>query len=285
MVHENANVPRGTAEFIQERKYLKNVTTKTIDCYGHSFKAFEGVPDSPEGARSRIVQLRQRVVSAISVDTYLRCTNAFWRWRGNDWKIPRVRQEQKILATFDKQQVKALIAFKPVGTNERRVHTLATLILDTGLRINEARLVTPADIDMENMPVTAVGRGVRSGRSRFLSKCEKFSTVTCEGFSADTCLEPADRRRAPRGTFRGTLRQSARKWASPASAAHGTGSGIRLQGVTLAPLQHPVLLKHPRRAGCNAALSQSADNRVVQLQSHCNGDLVLFTGPIVRDSL
>lgn len=55
--------------------------------------------------------------------------------------------------------MKTLIAFKPSGTNQRRLHALSLLILDTGLRINEERLLTPADIDFGNMLVTVMGRG------------------------------------------------------------------------------------------------------------------------------
>jgi hypothetical protein len=38
---------RGTVSaFIQERKYLKNVTPKTLAWYGDAFKAFQGALDA-----------------------------------------------------------------------------------------------------------------------------------------------------------------------------------------------------------------------------------------------
>ena len=40
---ETAEVNRGTAsEFMTERRYLKNVTPKTLAWYEQSFKAFDG---------------------------------------------------------------------------------------------------------------------------------------------------------------------------------------------------------------------------------------------------
>ena len=58
------NTYRGTAsEFIQERKYLKNVTPKTLAWYQTSFKAFGGALESEAAIKQRIIQLRDRGVS------------------------------------------------------------------------------------------------------------------------------------------------------------------------------------------------------------------------------
>jgi site-specific recombinase XerD len=160
MTYENDEAIRATvSQFIQERKYLKNVTPKTLAWYGHSFKAFEGALDSLENVKSRITALRDRGVRAVSVNTYLRCVNAYFKWREIDWRLPRLKEERRILATFNQQHVKALISFKPTGTNERRVYALAMLILDCGLRINEARTLTPPEIDLDNMLITVHGKG------------------------------------------------------------------------------------------------------------------------------
>ena len=67
----NPNI-RGTAsEFILERKYLKNVTPKTLAWYGDSFKAFADC-ESPGDYVKRIGEMRDRGVAAVSVNTYLR---------------------------------------------------------------------------------------------------------------------------------------------------------------------------------------------------------------------
>jgi hypothetical protein len=48
------------SEFIEERKYLKNVTTKTLAWYEESFRAFDGALDSKQTINQRIVDLRTR---------------------------------------------------------------------------------------------------------------------------------------------------------------------------------------------------------------------------------
>lgn len=42
-------------------------------------------------------QLRECRLSAVSVNSWLCAINALWRWSGKDLKIPRLREEQKIL--------------------------------------------------------------------------------------------------------------------------------------------------------------------------------------------
>jgi len=105
-------------EFITERQYLKNVSAKTLSWYRQSFKAFDGAMDSRASIVTRITELRQREVSAISVNTYLRCVNAYFRWmhaeHGADLlRIPRLQTEQKIVATLSAEQIKRIRLTNP----------------------------------------------------------------------------------------------------------------------------------------------------------------------------
>jgi hypothetical protein len=69
-----------TQDFIRERQYLKAVSPKTIIWSACSFTAFDGALESKEAVRQRIVELRQREVSPITINSYLRCINAYFRW-------------------------------------------------------------------------------------------------------------------------------------------------------------------------------------------------------------
>jgi hypothetical protein len=66
-------------QFAQERKYLKNVTPRTLAWYRHSFKAFEGATSSRAEMTTRIAELRERGISPVSINTYVRCINAYLR--------------------------------------------------------------------------------------------------------------------------------------------------------------------------------------------------------------
>src|SRR5450759_399097 len=160
MAYGKSDDSRGTAErFIQERKYLQNVTTKTLAWYGDSFRAFEGCLDSLDALKTRITEMRTRGVAATSVNTYLRCIAAFWKWQGRDWKVPRLKEEQKVLATLSAKQVQRIIHWKPVGSNSSRAHTVCLTILDTGLRISECLNLSRPDLDFDNLILWVLGKG------------------------------------------------------------------------------------------------------------------------------
>jgi integrase/recombinase XerD len=158
-------------QFIKERKYLKNVTPKTEDWYRQSWKSFAtALP--PDGAippksywTERIAELRQRGVSAVAVNTYTRAINAFLRWGHDEGhlpdrvRIPRLKEEQKILATLTASDVERLLRWKHRSFSGHRVHALTCLLLDTGMRANEALSLRRADVDLDNLLLKLKGKG------------------------------------------------------------------------------------------------------------------------------
>ncbi len=146
-------------QFISERKYLLNVTPKTIIWYGCGFKASAGAVDPLEAAKRRVGELRERGISSITVNSYLRCINAFWKWQEKDWKIRRLKEEQQILATFNAEHVHRLVHWKPIGRNQTRAHTIAMVALDTGMRISELLSLTRQDVDLDNLVLLVHGKG------------------------------------------------------------------------------------------------------------------------------
>ena len=151
-------------EFITQRQYLKNVTPRTLGWYEQSFKRFDGAIESRAMVIARITELRQAGVKAISVNTYLRCINAYFRWlhieHGRDLlRIPRLQEDKKVLATFSPDQVKRLTGFKPRGANAIRAQLIACVVLDCGLRIGEVLTLTWDQVDLDNLSLKVKGKG------------------------------------------------------------------------------------------------------------------------------
>lgn len=147
------------SQFIEERRFLKNVTTKTEAWHAHALlKAFGGCSTEAD-YKQRIVELRQRGVSAISVNSWLRSVNAYLKWSNAGFKLPRLKEDQKILATFSADQVTKLLAYKPKSKTLQRAQVLAGLLLDTGLRIAEALALRRSDVDLDNLLLTTMGKG------------------------------------------------------------------------------------------------------------------------------
>jgi hypothetical protein len=68
-----------TQDFINERRYLPGASPKTLIWDNSAFKAFDGAPGSKTVISQRIVEIRDRGVRPVTVNSYLRALNAFIR--------------------------------------------------------------------------------------------------------------------------------------------------------------------------------------------------------------
>lgn len=153
-------------QFIQERVYLKGVSRATQEWYKWSFKAFEGALGGKAEIIQRISELKARGMSNVSINTHLRCVNAYLKWLHVEHgapllHLPRLKENQKVLATLSTEQIEKFIKYTPKTTNLRRAWLLGMLILDCGLRLSEALSLRVGDIDMANLLITIQGKGGR----------------------------------------------------------------------------------------------------------------------------
>jgi integrase/recombinase XerD len=156
-----------TDQFIKERMYLKGVSPKTIEWYRQSFKSFQDALESKADIIDRIAVLRNRGVKAVSINTWLRCVNAYYMWLHKEHgkelvKIPKLKEEQKVLATLTGADILKILNCK-IGTgirvNERRAHLVALTILDCGLRASEVLGLSKEDCDFDNLIFKVLGKG------------------------------------------------------------------------------------------------------------------------------
>lgn len=159
------------ARFLKDKTYITNVSPRTIFFYKQSFKAFrtyysgelEGIGKAE--LSHFVVCLRERGMSPNGANVYIRGMNSFFSWcfenelTGKKLVIPKLKKEKKIIKPFSESQLRAVIGFKPQGFFEHRTHTLLCLLIDTGVRINEALTLTRDSVDFENMLIKVVGKG------------------------------------------------------------------------------------------------------------------------------
>ena len=104
-------------------------------------------------------------MSPISCNTYCRAINAYLKWLHDEGystdllRSPPLKTEKKILATFTRSQVDSFLRFRPKTFSGFRLHALVALLLDTGLRIEEALILQRDQIDLENLLVRVKGKG------------------------------------------------------------------------------------------------------------------------------
>jgi integrase/recombinase XerD len=158
--------------FLRERRYLKNVTPKTVVWYETAFQAFMrsvtvAAPDdlSKSVLQDFVVGLRERGLSPVSCNTYLKALNAFLTWLHGEghlrerFPVPLQRTEKRIIQTLSEDHLRRLLAFKPRTTAQWRAYALACTLTDTGIRIEEALGLHRLDLDFDNLLLKVKGKG------------------------------------------------------------------------------------------------------------------------------
>ena len=140
-----------SATFVSERRYLQNVSPKTLEWYKCSFKAFDPFISTASNQNELRLAVKKAVMemseagklSHTSINDYARCINAFLKRLTGEGHIleritiPKIKIPEKVPALLSTQQVTALIQYKLRNRIERRVHTMALVVLDTGVRVDE----------------------------------------------------------------------------------------------------------------------------------------------------
>ena len=73
------------SQFTQEKQYLQNVSPATVEGYQWAWKAFEPVlagraSVTKADIASHVAELNGRGLSPVTINTYLRSLNTFFRW-------------------------------------------------------------------------------------------------------------------------------------------------------------------------------------------------------------
>lgn len=166
----------GFQDFIRERKYLQNVSPRTIEWYENSFRWLPCEFPSQEQLNDAVVRMRERGLKATGCNCAIRAINAYLKWSGSPLKIRPMKEPRLVLPTLSEPQIKQLVAWKPQGKYQRRLHVLSLFMLDTGCRISEALHVRVRDVDLDNLLVTLDGKGAKQRMVPFSFELRKVVT-------------------------------------------------------------------------------------------------------------
>lgn len=115
-------------QFLRERRYLKNVTPKTVIWYENAFDALtRSVAVSAPNDLTKpvlqefVVRLRERGLSPVSCNTYIKAINAVLAWLhaeghlSTKLSLPPQRTEKRVVQTFSDDQLRRLRSLSAVA--------------------------------------------------------------------------------------------------------------------------------------------------------------------------
>lgn len=157
-------------QFIQERKYLANVTEATAQWYTHAFKWLDTDAPTQDDLKAAVMKMRAKGLKATGCNSAIRALNSYVHWvaAGADVKcstgcshpkLAELKEPQCVLPTFTDKQIRTLVDWKPKGKVERRLHLIVLFLFDTGARISEVLNLRVVDINLDDLLLTLDGKG------------------------------------------------------------------------------------------------------------------------------
>jgi len=96
---------------------------------------------------------------------YIRTINSFLSWLKDEGhtaeqlRIKLLPCPKNAPEPFSDQDIRRILSFRPSGFTEFRLWTLIQVLVDTGIRIEEALTCRRTDVDLDNLLLTVMGKG------------------------------------------------------------------------------------------------------------------------------
>ncbi len=158
-------------QFLKERRLLKNISPKTEKYYRQALIAYErysgeSLDSLSSGKLNKwVVAMLETDIKPVSCNTYISAMNAFFNWLLENEIIPKrlkadiLKIEQKGFKTLSESQLWLIAYYKPENPSEWRTHAITSLLIDTGVRIEEALGLLAVNVNFEDALITIKGKG------------------------------------------------------------------------------------------------------------------------------
>jgi integrase len=156
-------------QFLKERRYLGNVSERTIEWYEQAFKWLPNENPTEAEVKHAVITMREEGLSARSINSYHTALNAYLHClKSPDTKchpgcshprILRMRVEEKVLPVCSPADVGAFVRWKPKSCCQRRLQAIVLMLADTGCRISELIGLRWQDVNFDDLLLTVRGNG------------------------------------------------------------------------------------------------------------------------------
>lgn len=186
-------------QFIREKRFLTNVSPKTIKYYGFVFNIWKNyINEFPDklNVKEFVIKVQESGVSPFTANSYIRGINSFLTWAYENeltdthLKIKKIKEPDKILKLFSEKQLKAMLSYKGKTFAQKRLSAMMFLAIDTGCRIDELLTLRTDCVDFDNLLIKVVGKGNKERILPISIECRKvlFKFLTHD----DTYAFPSD---------------------------------------------------------------------------------------------
>jgi integrase/recombinase XerD len=158
-------------QFINELKYLKNVSPLTIKSYRQAYDRYKrcngenDILPTKQSLNQFVIRMREAGLKPTTCNISIRAMNSYLRWLYENeivkdrLKIKQLKTERKVIEPYTDEEIQAVLRFKPKDFYEWRLYALACLLIDTGCRIEEVLTLRTNGLDLDNQLLRIKGKG------------------------------------------------------------------------------------------------------------------------------
>jgi integrase/recombinase XerD len=171
-------------QFIKEKIYLANVSARTVKTYKDALSSHKRLVGNVEPTKQMlidwVIKMTEAGLSAFTTNKNIRSFNTFLTgYLENDYttdnlRIKKLEEPQKVLKTFSDQPLRTLLNWKPKDFYGHRLYAVIVLLIDTGIRIDEALTLTRENVLLDDFLVRVKGKGNKERYVPISVECRKI---------------------------------------------------------------------------------------------------------------
>lgn len=183
-------------EFLEYSSKVKNLSENTINSYRKDLSTFTQWARS-EGLRWSTIKkkdvdnfsayLHERQKSPATIARHITSIRQLFQWAMNEGILQSnaarycssPRKEYKLPSTIDQSEIERYLASEASTDQSRTIHALAALIVDTGIRLQEALDIRIEDIDATNQTIKIHGKGRKERLVYYSQLTMRHCSATC----------------------------------------------------------------------------------------------------------
>jgi site-specific recombinase XerD len=169
-------------QFITQGVYLRGWTTGTCRTYRQglaTLHAHTATLPTKATLQSFVVAMRQRGLTPGGCNMYSRTINSYLTWLHAEGhvserlRIKLLPNPPKPVTAFSDADIRRVLTFRPKRPTQLRTWTLVVVLLDTGLRIDEALGLERVNVDLDNLVLRVLGKGRKERLVPISLECRK----------------------------------------------------------------------------------------------------------------
>lgn len=191
-------------QFINERRYLRNLAETTLSGYREQFGVFKSLGAfedlSKTSLQKAVLALRERGTSIGAINAYLRGVNCFLNWLHSEHNFEKLslkllKGNKRVFRSLSDEDLRTIVRYKPTCYTEKRLHLQLLLLIDTGLRINESINLERNKIDFDNLLLSVIGKGNKERIVPFSYELRKVLFKYCKSHPFELLFSTKDGRK------------------------------------------------------------------------------------------